>query len=426
MSLTALVWVLLYGVAAVGAISSPLYGIFGYLLEYYQRPALVWWGKDLPDLRWNFLIALVATASYFLNSNSLPPRRRVVVIPLVLLLLQAINTSVVTLWAVNQKLSWEWSVACWKLVVVYVLFSGIVRSQRALNFLIVFQILGTAYWGYDALDARRAHSRLEGIGSGDTQNSNTLAAHILTIIPLTIVFAFFKEPRWMQGIAVVSLPLIINLLVLTNSRGATLGLLASGVAAFVLSRRGMRRYVLLSAAAGGLVLFLLADTQFITRQQTTVAPEDASATNRFELWKGSLGMIADYPFGAGGRGYHFLSPKYVPYLSDRGDDEGRSSHNTYIQVTAEWGIQGLLLFSALIGYTFMMLHRVRSERKTADRVYFTSLAIQLGLIATLVSAFFSNRLYGESIYWLCGMATALYSMRDEEEAAPTIAQSEAA
>ena len=81
--------------------------------------------------------------------------------------------------------------------------------------------------------------------------------------------------------------------------------------------------------------------------------------------------------------------------------------NTYIQVAAEWGIQGFLLFCGLIGYTFVILHRIRRECVSTDRAYFTSLAIQLGLIATLVSAFFSNRLYGESIYWLCGMATAL-------------------
>ena len=62
MSLTAIVWALLYGIALLGALVNPIFGLFGYLLEYFQRPALYWWGDDLPDLRWNFTIAVVAMA----------------------------------------------------------------------------------------------------------------------------------------------------------------------------------------------------------------------------------------------------------------------------------------------------------------------------------------------------------------------------
>ena len=312
MSLTAIVWVVVFCVFAAGALVAPVYGLFGYLLEYYQRPALVWWGRDLPDMRWNFVIALVAIASYLVHQNSLPQRRRVVLIPLALMLLQAVNTSVVTIWAVAPELSWRWSIAYWKLVVIFFLFSNVIRNQRVLNLLILFQIIGTAYWGFDALDARRSASRLEGVGSGDTQNSNTLAAHVLTIIPLTIVFALTKEPRWMRGLAIISLPLIVNLLVLANSRGAMLGFVAAGLAAIVLVGRGMRKHVFVGVVVAGLAVFLLADPQFIARQQTTLDAQDGSAQGRLGLWRGSLDMIADYPVGAGGRGYHFLSPRVRP------------------------------------------------------------------------------------------------------------------
>jgi O-antigen ligase len=300
-------------------------------------------------------------------------------------------------------------VYCWKLVVTYLLFARIVRTPRVLGLVIVFQIIGAAYWGWDALDNRRFGGRLEGLGSGDTQNANLLAAHLLTIVPLATLFVFLKQARWIRLTAVISLPLILNLIILTNSRGATLGLAASLLGALVLIRRGYRTRILVGAVASVAALLYLADPEFIARQQTIVSAEDNSAQSRVSLWRGTLPMIRDYPFGAGGRGFHFLSPRYIPYLHESGS-EGRSSHNTYIQAAVDWGVQGLMLFLALIGYTFVVLHRVRRERAKPDWIYFVSLGLQLGLIGTLIAGFFSVRFYGESVYWFCGLSTALYQM----------------
>ena len=409
MSATAIVWMLLYTIALVGAWVNPIYGLFGYLLEYFQRPALYWWGRELPDLRWNFTMAAVASSAYLLQRDSLPPIQRTTSVALILLLLQAVNTSVVTIWAVSPDLSWNWSVYYWKIVVTYMLFAGIVRTPRMLALALVFQMIGAAYWGWDALDNRRFGSRLEGMGSGDTQNANKLAAHLVTIIPMATLFVFMKQSLWIRVTAAVSLPLILNLMVLANSRGATLGLGASALAAFLLVRKGLRKRIAIGAVASAAALILVADPEFIARQQTIVSAEDNSAQSRLSLWAGAAPMIRDYPFGAGGRGFHFLSPKYIPYLQVAGDD-GRSSHNTYIQVAVDWGLQGLALFLALIGYTFVVLHRVRKERSEPDWIYFVSLGLQLGLIGTLTAAFFSVRFYGESIYWFCGLSTALYQM----------------
>jgi O-antigen ligase len=409
-SLTAIVWAMLYCIAVLGAWANPIFGLFGYLLEYFQRPALYWWGEELPNLRWNFTIGAVATAAYFLRRDSLPPMQRATNVALILMLLQALNTSIVTTWAVAPQLSWNWSVQYWKLVVSFMLFSGIVRTPHMLALAIVFQLVGAAYWGWDALDQRRYGSRLEGLGSGDTQNANKLAAHLVTIVPLGTLFLFLKQSWWIRVTAAVCLPLILNLIVLANSRGATLGLAASALGAFVLVRKGLRKRIFLGAAAAVVAMVLVADPEFIMRQQTIFAADDSSAQTRLNLWAATTPMIWDYPFGAGGRGFHFLSPRYVSYLQEADSDEGRSSHNTYIQVAVDWGLQGLALFLALIGYTFVLLHRVRKERANPDWIYYVSLGLQLGLVATLTAAFFSVRFFGESIYWLCGLSTALYRM----------------
>src|SRR5688572_15009959 len=236
MSFTAVIWGLLCAIGLIGAFFNPIFGLFAYLLEYFQRPALFWWGRELPDLRWNFTIATVAMTAYLLQRASLPPFRRETMVPLLLLLAQAANTSIVTLWAIAPELSLTWSTAYWKLVVTFILFSALIRNVRGLELVVLFQIIGAAYWGWDALDARRTNTRLEGIGSGDTLNSNLLGAHLLTIIPLALILTLMKGPRWMRGIAMVCVPFIVNLLILANSRGATVGFVAAGLASLVLVR----------------------------------------------------------------------------------------------------------------------------------------------------------------------------------------------
>ena len=78
----------------------------------------------LPDLRYNFTIGAIATAAYLMRQDALPPVKRTTHVALVLLLLQAVNTSIVSTWAVAPELSWAWSIQYWKLVVSYVLFAG--------------------------------------------------------------------------------------------------------------------------------------------------------------------------------------------------------------------------------------------------------------------------------------------------------------
>ena len=57
MSMTALFWAALYCSAFVATFSNPIFGCLGYLLEYYMRPELKWWGASLPDLRYNLIIS---------------------------------------------------------------------------------------------------------------------------------------------------------------------------------------------------------------------------------------------------------------------------------------------------------------------------------------------------------------------------------
>ena len=73
-------------------------------------------------------------------------------------------------------------------------------------------------------------------------------------------------------------------------------------------------------------------------------------------------------------------------------------------VTAEWGIAGLILYLGLIASTLLMLAKIKRRSTPGDGMFYRALALQVGLIATLTASSFSDRLYGESFYWMCALA----------------------
>jgi O-antigen ligase len=191
-----------------------------------------------------------------------------------------------------------------------------------------------------------------------------------------------------------------------------------------LIRTGYRSRVVGATIGLSLTLFFLADDQFITRQQTTADyREDNSAQERLQSWLGAVHLVEDHPLGAGGRGFHLLSPIYIPEIVEAHGGDLRAPHNTFAMLPAEWGIAGLICFIGLHVSVFRILRRVKQRSAPGDpgHYYWWALAIQLALIAHLGASVFSDRLYGEAGYWMIGLAFALYRMQATdlaEKAAP--------
>jgi O-antigen ligase len=202
------------------------------------------------------------------------------------------------------------------------------------------------------------------IGSADTLNDNLAAAHLLTVLPIMCVFALTAKDKRLRVLAVVAAPFIVNTFILCNSRGATVGLAAGFLMAILAARTGYRGRMIGVAIAVSILFYVLADPQFIERQQT-ITDDDAGA-ERIETWQGASRLLMDHPLGVGGGGFEYLSPVYIPAIVEKYDGERRSVHNTYMLVATEWGIQGFLLYAGFLGTTFWMLHRVRRRSQGPD------------------------------------------------------------
>ena len=416
MSKTTLLWLVTYFGSWVASAVNPLFGAMGYLFEYYQRPSLHWWGEPLPDLRWNLMISIVLIVTYFLRQHSLAQLKPVANPALKWILALTVLMLLVTPFAADVELSFDKAVQFQKSVVIYLLIIGVVRSQWAFDALVAMHIAGAGWWGYEQwLDPKREQSRLLHVGSSDTLNDNLAAAHLLTVLPLAFVYIVAIKDKRFRALALVCAPFVVNLFILCNSRGGTVGLLVGAVAALLLARSGHRLRMIAAIPVIAAVFFALADPEFIARQQTTANYDsEATAQARLSSWRGGLALIRDHPFGAGGEGYKVLSPRYIPEIVANYDGAERAPHNTFVLVASEWGLLGLIFYVGLLVSTLLALNKVRRLSSPTDGMYYRALALQVGLIATSTAACFSDRLYGESFYWMCGLAIALYKLQHHQ------------
>ncbi len=425
MSITALVWALLYCAAIVSSLVNPLYASLGYFLEYYMRPELKWWGDDLPALRWNLIVSIALAVSFLIRRTSLRPLVAVRNLALPwLLALGGIMLVVSVTVAVDPDVSWNWMLQWDKMALVFpLLLVGVIRSSSGFNLVVAANMLGGFWWGWEAWrHPKRSAGRLMAVGSGDTFNDNDAAAHLLTLLPLVFVYLLAQKDKRLRLVALIAAPFVINTLVLCNSRGAVVGLAAAGAAAIFLIRPGYRMRL---AGVGVAILcagFLLADNQFIHRQQTMNRYEDdGSAQERLVSWKGAIALVKDRPYGAGGRGFHLLSPQYIPEVVEANGGELRATHNTWAMVATEWGILGLVCFAWIYASAFRMLSHVKkSVRPGEDGFYYwRAFALQLSIIGYLVAGVFADRVYGEVGYWLVALSYALCRVQRTEQADAT-------
>lgn len=411
MSKQLLLWLTIYFGGLALAVAHPIYPMVSYLLFYYAPPHFNWWGRNLPDLRYSLLASAFIVLAAVLKSGSLERMKSVKNPALPWLLLFGVNVCLVTTWAFNKYRSWTWALAILKLIVLYILIPVAVRTPVHFDTFSAVHIGGATYWGYKAWDnPERRAGRLKDVGGTDTQNENQAAAHLLTVLPFVAVYAFSVKRRWLQGLILVCGAFIVNVFILCNSRGATLGFLSMGAAAILLAGKGRRMKLIGIAAAGLVALLALADHRFLERQQTTTEAVDGSAQGRIRAWKAGLDFIADYPLGGGGRAFHIMSPKYIPETVERHAGEERSVHNTFLQLGAEWGVQGIILWTGFLVLTVYQSWKVRQRAQGEPWYYYRLLAVELGLIGTIVAGVFGQRLYGESVYWLCALVVSLKRM----------------
>jgi O-antigen ligase len=258
----------------------------------------------------------------------------------------------------------------------------------------------------------------EGRLSGSFGNANETAAALAVGVALAggLVFGLREKP-WLRFWAVLSVPFLVLALFLTVSRGGIVALGAVFIAAVLLA--GPRRRGPLLAAT---VVAILAAVFYFG----VVAGQDAKThllksnggTGRTDIWKVGWRMVEANPVVGVGAGnfqsssvHYLLAPGQITH-SDFIIDEPKVAHNTYLEVLAELGIVGLVLFLAIIAYSLIAaLKAARIFSAAGDEgMEMISRALMVALAGYLTASFFGSREFSNQLWLLLALAPALLNV----------------
>jgi O-antigen ligase len=135
--------------------------------------------------------------------------------------------------------------------------------------------------------------------------------------------------------------------------------------------------------------------------------KDDSAQSRLTSWKIGLRIAAENPvFGIGVRNSPLFTKAYGA------DMEGRTIHSQYIQLAADTGFIGMLLYVAVVGFSMWDLQRVIRAAKgrgdpDSERAYFAAVGMQAALGTFVVGAVFLSCEAFEPQYYMFLFAAQL-------------------
>lgn len=397
----------------------PIWGFYFYLATTFVYPQGKWWGYQFGDLRWALVSAVVTAAAIILHSGKLKdkplwlgngPAALLVVycawmwLQTPLALVRADHITGATYFAKSLVAFWF----------VY----RIVDSKERVRDLLLAHVLGCAVLGLQSLLVGRQGERLDGVGGPGIDDANTLGMYLATGL-IAAAGLILTQKGWRRWLSLGSIGAIANGLVLVNSRGSMLGLVA-GVLVLVLCKADKHRRVfwglgVVTFAMGAIVVDEAFMERMLTISQVTTEEADMSAQSRVELAKSQLQMFLDHPIGVGHRGTPALSRDYLDDrwlsidLRRRLDPAQRSSHNTFLTALVEQGVFGAMLYLALVLWIVGATWRARRWRGSpADPELATfGATVCAALAVVIVAGNTADYLLVEVQFWLLAMLVSV-------------------
>jgi putative inorganic carbon (hco3(-)) transporter len=291
-----------------------------------------------------------------------------------------------------------------------------VLSLVILVYIVIFVIGVTQLDGYSR------------IGESAMYDGNDLGVVFLIGVPFA--FLLVQTGRWKARLlGIVALIGIPACVLLTGSRGGFLGLLATaGALLFLVPRVSVARRVgVVALACVATVVF--APAGYWEKMATMLNWQDdynvTDETGRIAIWKRGMGYVIDYPiFGVGPDNFlraGWTIPSAGTGLAGTGV-RPLAPHNTFLQVWAEIGTVGIIIWLILIvgGIRGCLRLRRRMPESWLDDnenrrfLYLTAGYLPASLISFSVTAFFTSHAYSAMFYILIAFFSAFLMLAREE------------
>ncbi len=308
-----------------------------------------------------------------------------------------------------------------KTVLMFFVAAASVRTAHDVERLTMVYLAGATVYAAVVI------SRFE-IGAGDAwrfgrlyyYDANDFATFAVTAMPFGLYLLHAGRSLLSRAAAVVSLGILTLAFVRSGSRGGFIALIA--VALFVVWRYTGIAFRWRIGAAVLVTFFVLAiaSDQYWKQMNTILSDADYNRTEesgRMQIWKRGVGYMFRHPvFGVGPGNFQAAEGTLSPFASRQEFGIGvrwNAAHNSYVQIGAELGIPGLVMFVGIIATAFGALRRTaRSRAGPAAWSRSTPLtqALMASLLGFVVGAFFLSLAYAEMFYTLVALAVGLHKV----------------
>lgn len=311
-----------------------------------------------------------------------------------------------------------------KTFLMYLVLVGSVRGDRDVERLAFAYFLSAAVYAFVVL------TRFD-VGDGDAwrlgrlyyYDANDFAAFAVSAMPFGLYFARTGRAVLTKVGAAAALALLIVAFVRSGSRGGFVALLVMGGYVVVRYTAIALRWRLAAVAIVVSVLAATASDEYWRQMGTILSDTDYNQTaesGRLQIWRRGVGYMLQHPvLGVGANNFGVAEGTLSPMASRQQFGAGvrwNAAHNSFVQVGAELGVPGLILFIAIITTAFAALARPRRptsvETGLAERPAELRQTLTASLLGFVVAAFFLSLAYSEMLYTLVALAIAFGKVTD--------------
>jgi O-antigen ligase len=308
-----------------------------------------------------------------------------------------------------------------KVLLIFVLMLNTLASPRRLQAFTWLVVIASTYLASRAvLDYVRGanlieYGRVRGAVGGVFRNPNDLALNLVAFLPFAIGAALGRDRPVRRAVGAAAGLIMLAAIVCTHSRSGALGLVAM---ALVIAAFGLRRRPGIIVAVGlCAVLALPAVPGSFWSRMASIADESRDDTGSREaraiLLRESIDAFWEAPLTGVGAG------QFKNYRPDERDEPWREAHNLLLQLAAELGIPGVLIFAGLLvgGVTAIREARrlLRSGGRRSTRVAAVTAqeaafldahtaAAAAALAGWFVCALFASVAYNWTFYYVLALA----------------------
>jgi O-antigen ligase len=302
-----------------------------------------------------------------------------------------------------------------------IIFTAVRTPTQAIGFVGAFvggACIDALYGVLFAPSSAATASRL----SSSITNPNELASILVAALVLSLGLAVaLKEQPLARRAALAAAALCTGGIFLTGSRGGLVSL-AVALAAFLVVGarwRGRLLAIVVVVAVAGVGYFNYVASSAIRSHVSSVG----SGTGRLDLWTVAWRMVEHEPIRGVGAGnfpvssVHYLLEPGAIQRSDYIVGSPKVAHNTYLELWAELGLVGLMMFVGVVVFClYSALKAAGAFARQGDvRMEVLARALFVALAGLLAADFFGSRLTNKEVWLLLGLGPALLAMARSRE-----------